>query len=113
LALATVTLDEVCGFGLFPTKLEARVASQVASLRAEDVAKEARMALKQEPEFVVIPALLKALRSSDARLRRNAASLLVEITGQDLGFDALASPSERAKSLALWQQWWRNNRQRY
>lgn len=113
LALAIGALDEIFHLGLFPTKLEHRVNLLVKKLADEGQLSSARSSLKTEPEFVVIPALLRALDSRNPRIRKESASLLVELTGEDFGFDPSAPKPHRDEVISLWKKWWEENKSRF
>ncbi|MCC6581120.1 MAG: HEAT repeat domain-containing protein [Phycisphaeraceae bacterium] len=57
-----------------------------------------------------IPDLIPLLSSSDPGERMLAIAALERITGERLGYNPYASPAERDKALAAWEQAYRQGR---
>lgn len=53
-----------------------------------------------------IAGLIDALEDAEAAVRDAAITSLRVLTGEDHGFDPLASPAARAKRVSAWRKWW-------
>lgn len=59
----------------------------------------------QQPDSVVLPALLGRLEDADPVVRLAAHEELKKRTGQDFGYLPWASDEERAMAIARWRGW--------
>ena len=57
-----------------------------------------------------VPAFIKLLRDSDARVRGLAANALMVMTRQVIAFKAKGSEEERMQGIQLWEGWWEKNK---
>lgn len=69
-----------------------------------------RMAVARVLGDLKVPAsvdrLIDALEDVEAVVRESAMVSLRDITGRTFKFDAVGSPSDRAKKVKAWRQWW-------
>jgi hypothetical protein len=55
----------------------------------------------------VVPTLIAKLDDPDGVVRMTAIEELKRRTGQDLGYVPWGGPEDRARSVAAWRGWWR------
>ncbi|GIW88080.1 MAG: hypothetical protein KatS3mg108_2404 [Isosphaeraceae bacterium] len=58
-------------------------------------------------DATVIPTLIARLDDPDGVVRMTAIEELKRRTGQDFGYVPWAGPEDRARSVAAWRGWWR------
>ena len=95
----TVTLASCPGCGLGPRNF--RMITHPAPL----VRARAISLGYEQPDAVVIPALVERLNDPDVVVRMAANEELKKRTGRDLGFVPWAGPEERASSVERWKAW--------
>ncbi|HEY1380232.1 MAG TPA: HEAT repeat domain-containing protein [Gemmataceae bacterium] len=85
----------------------------VATVRAKlkdadaEVRRAAALACAMKEDKGLIPDLIAVLDDADAWVVRAAAVALRTLTGQDFGPAANAAATERAKAVAAWKAWWK------
>jgi hypothetical protein len=68
----------------------------------------AALACAAREERSMVGDLISTLDDKDFRVVRAVAVSLRSLTGEDFGPSASATPDQRAKSIAAWKAWWKN-----
>ena len=56
-----------------------------------------------------VPSLIDALEDDQSAVREAAMVALRALTGEEFGFEPVASPADRARRVKLWRDWWKKN----
>lgn len=77
------------------------------------VAVEAARGLYDLREKALVPVLFKIMKGDNRRANERALDIVRKITGQDWGYDIMASPEDRAKVVAQLEKWWKESGTRF
>src|SRR5262249_49752537 len=73
---------------------------------AVEVERAAALAVELKGDRGLIPDLIALLEDPERPVARAAHAALKEMTGQDFGPAAQATPAERGQAAARWKAWW-------
>jgi hypothetical protein len=91
-------------------KMSARQALEGIRSRDPNVRLDAATSLCRAADASTIPALISALMDPAEAVRGQACEALARITGETFDFVDVGPESMRAESVAMWQAWWRQNK---
>lgn len=77
------------------------------------VAVEAARGLYDLREKALVPVLFKIMKGDNRKANERALDVVRKITGQDWGYDVMASPEDRAKIVAQLEKWWKESGTRF
>jgi hypothetical protein len=77
------------------------------------MAVEAARGLYDLREKAMVPVVFKILKGDNRRANERGLDIIRKITGQDWGYDVMASPEDRAKVVAQLEKWWKENGTRF
>lgn len=97
----TVMLASCSGCGLGPRNFQ-KINHPAPLVRARAISLG-----YEQPDGVVVPALVERLNDPDVVVRMTANEELKKRAGRDFGFVAWASAQERASAVGRWQAWLR------
>jgi HEAT repeat protein len=75
-----------------------------------EIRRAAALACALKESKAHVPQLIEVLRDPEPDVARAAEKALRELTGQKFGPAANATPAERDKAIAAWQEWWKKQK---
>ena len=83
------------------------------ALEDQTIRLDAALSLAQLGNKAAIPVLINEFLSDDAPLRHTGICLLLQLTGQTMGFDPEDDQSTRVAAIQRWKNWWEQHGPKY
>jgi hypothetical protein len=89
------------------TGLRKDILSELTARRSEGLIVKAAVDIQKKDDLASIPALLTLLRDDDPSVRSAANWALINLTGENFGYDAEGPKEERDRAANQWKSWYK------